>query len=469
MTHTRQCSWSGASRLKSAVLVAMAMAGWMPVSGVSAATAECPWVWSPVEQLNVPGPFLGRNPLIRMDDAGTALAAWAEMGPDNTERILVSRRAPGGHWQAPWQVGVNPGAGQNDSSDLDLAVGASGHALLTWRRQSQRDPAGPRVVYFDPVAGWTQPTTLPVKSAGATAAAVAVNGAGQGLVSWAEPGQVLTRFFSPGKGWSAVVRVGDTGTQPGSAPRPVINDVGDAAVSWMSPQPKVARYDRSAGGWQPTTPLLDAGKVREGASPDLALTPAGDLFAVWAEQPKGDSKMRVLAAHYLAGQGWEPTARLSGASYGGHQPSVAVNPQGEAMVSWRVEEMGTAQRVESSRYMPGRGWGAIVRIRTDAFVSASVPSFQPKGEFGVLSQQAYPDDDGVDFSKVVAYTMRASSNEITEDAIWDLGTVISLDASPTGRQAALGATHDSLWVPSPGALRASVRERSCAKMASLSR
>lgn len=452
-----------ASWAKPAVVAAVMAAGVFGAPGAAVASqADCPWAWSPIEQLNVPGPDLGWTSVIRIDDTGGATAVWSEMDADNTEHIVVSRRPAGGAWQAPQQVALTYSSDDHYHSELDLAVSASGHAVLTWRRPSLDNKLSvPHAAYFDPVTGWSEPVVLPVHDQNSTAASAAINATGRGLVSWAVQGTVWTRFYMPGKGWSAIGRIDDPRLFQGPRPGSVINDAGDAAVSWVAGQPTVARYDRSAGGWQPPTRLFEAGRVKDGWTPQLALTPAGDLFAVWNEQPHGETKTRVFAAHYVAGQGWEATARVSGYSYGGREASVTASPQGEALVAWHVNEFGTTDRVEAARFVPGRGWGKPVRIRTDAFTHASVPSFLPSGELTVMSEQGYPDQDGVDFSKVTVYTMRPPSDQIEEDAVWDLGYRISLGSSPAGRVAALGATHESLWEPSKGVLRASVRERQC--------
>lgn len=455
---TRVCR--SASRMKLLGVAAAALVV-MPAAVAAPAPADCPWAWSPVEQLNVPGPFLGYRSLIRVDDAGWATAAWSEMDADNTEHILVSRRPPGGSWQTPQQVASTYSSSDNDHSDLELAVGSSGHAILTWKRSSVQNRQPPRAAYFDPVAGWSKPQELPVQGRDSTAAGAAVDASGRGLVSWAVQGVVFARFYNPGEGWSAVTQFDDPRLYQAPSPHPVLNDQGDAAVGWVAGQPTVVRYDRAAGGWQPWTRLFEAGRVREMLTPELALTPSGDLFAVWAEQPKGDTRSRVFAAHYVAGQGWEPTARVSGYSYGGHQPAVTANPLGEALVAWRVNEFGPTVRVESARFVPGRGWGRPTRIRTDAFVDVNLPSILPSGELTVLSEQSYPDMDGAKFSKVNLYTMRPPSDQVEEDAVWDLGYRVDLGSSPAGRVAALGAVHESLWEPSKGVLRASVRERRC--------
>lgn len=441
-----------------AALVAGCLGTASPTSAAEA--QDCRWVWSSPELVNEPGPLLSPVARIGLDDAGWAIVAWSEMDASYNEQILVSRRPPGGHWGAP-QLIARTQSHTGSFSTIDLAVGASGHAMLAWFRPvPQSLEEGPQVAHFDPGAGWTEPQDLAVPGHETDVASVAINASGVGIVSWPASGLVFTRFYRPGQGWSDVGHIGDP--RLGGLPlqtRSVINDAGDAAVGWVGWQPTVARYDHVAGAWQPLTRLFDRGRVKGSLAPELSMTPMGDVFAVWLEKPSGDTRTRVFSARYAAGQGWAPAQRLTGQSYGGWQPAVTTNAQGEALVSWRVKSF-PKQRLEVVRYVPGRGWGAPQRGLTKYAFDHSLPSFQANGEFAVMTHQQDWGDEPV--SVVVTYTGAAGSDHLARDAVDGLGPLVYLGSGPNGRLAAAGTEHVSFPNGSKGALRASVRERRCA-------
>lgn len=451
-------------------VVAAATAVW--VSGVSAgavaepqAQADCAVTWSPMQDVNIPGAALTRTPLIRVDDEGWATVAWSEMDADKTERLLVSRRPPGGAWQAPQQVATTYSS-VPFFSDLDLAVGTGGHALLTWRRENPRHRIRPWVAYFDPATGWSAPVDLQVAGYDVTnRASVAVNASGEGIVSWAAGAKMIfARRYRLNEGWSRVERVEDPKFATVSLnTRSAINDAGDAAVAWVGWQPTVARYDHAAGGWQPIQRLAQHGEVKDGFVPELAMTPAGDVFAAWTEKLSWDTRVGIMVAHYAPGLGWKPTVRVSGHSYRANVASVAANAQGEALVAWHVNPtIPVSKRVEAARYVPSQGWGEPVRIEVDALLGTSLPSFGENGEFTVTSVQRYAATLGDrDYPKIAAYTMSPPDDAVVEDAILELGHEVTVSSSPGGHVAALGTVHKSDWQPSKGQMRASVRERSC--------
>lgn len=415
-----------------------------------------------MQDVNVPGADLSRTPVIRVDDAGWATIVWSELSADHRdERILVSRRPPGGAWQVPQEVGTTHSQ-QPFFSDLDLAVGTGGHAMVTWRRSDLRHPTRPWVAYFDPATGWSAPEDMRVAGYEVTyPASVAVNASGEGLVSWLTNGVVFTRFYRPHRGWLRTERMDDPKVDTSSiTTHSAINDAGDAAVSWRAWQPTGARYDRIAGAWEYKR-LSSHGLVRDGFIPSLAITPGGDIFAAWAEKLDNHSKLGAFVAHYAAGEGWQPTERVSGHSYQSNQAAVTANAQGEALVSWNVRAYKHEQRIEAARYVPGRGWGEPTRLSFKNSAHQTTPSLGEAG-IGTVTQTQFIDDGDFEYHSVTtAYTLRSGGDAPDEDAIVGLGHAVSAHASPGGHVAALGATHDTFDGYSKGQLRASVREPTC--------
>ncbi len=130
-------------------------------------------------------------------------------------------------------------------------------------------------------------------------------------------------------------------------PRIAVDGQGDAIAVWHSEDGKleggVSSYEaqaafRPAGGaWQIPQRLSAYGQSAEEAN--VAFDAQGDAFAVWdaysSDVPEGDAHFSVQAAFRPAGGAWQTSVDLSPVEApGGVHPSLAVDAQGSAMVTW---------------------------------------------------------------------------------------------------------------------------------------
>jgi hypothetical protein len=140
------------------------------------------------------------GPAVAVDGAGNAVAAWVARDPDPVGKALKwAARPSGGAWSAPITLGP-PG------EDLDLAVDASGAALLTWIAGGQLHAAvrpaggsfGPSQALGPASRGWL--------GFGGIEPSVTVDPSGRALAVWASGAdQVVAAARSPGGAWSAPV------------------------------------------------------------------------------------------------------------------------------------------------------------------------------------------------------------------------------------------------------------------------
>jgi hypothetical protein len=147
-------------------------------------------------------------------------------------------------------------------------------------------------------------------------------------------------------GWLAPTSfVEETGSV--GQPRIAVDGQGDAIAVWQSEDGKleggVSSYEvrtafRPAGGaWQIPERLSPYGQSAEEAN--VAFDAHGDAFAVWdaysSNVPEGDAHFSVQAAFRPAGGAWQTPVDLSPVEApGGVHPSLAVDAQGSAMVTW---------------------------------------------------------------------------------------------------------------------------------------
>jgi PKD domain len=129
--------------------------------------------------------------------------------------------------------------------------------------------------------------------------------------------------------------------------RIAVDEQGDAMAVWQSEGGKleggVSSYEtrtafRPAGGaWQTPERLSPYGQSAEDAN--VAFDAHGDAFAVWeaysSSVPEGDAHFSIQAAFRPVGGAWQAPVDLSPVEApGGEHPSLAVDAQGDAIVTW---------------------------------------------------------------------------------------------------------------------------------------
>jgi hypothetical protein len=157
--------------------------------------------------------------------------------------------------------------------------------------------------------------------------------------------------------------------------RIAVDAQGDAMAVWQSEDGKlegdVSSYDartafRPAGGaWQAPEMLSPYGQSAEEAS--VAFDAHGDAFAVWeaysSSVPEGDAHFSIQAAFRPAGGTWQAPVDLSPVEAPGSvHPSLAVDAQGDEMVTWNRAEGPGGGPVQAVFRPAGGAWQAPVDV-----------------------------------------------------------------------------------------------------------
>jgi hypothetical protein len=222
-----------------------------------------------------------------MNSSGAALAVWdGEQGPDCAQAPasltcihiveVAARDGSNGSWGEPDRI-ARPGIGARPT----VALNDAGRAAVLWVHDIGRDRVVQATYRTGPAASFPNPSDLSAAVLEVRSHHIALDGAGNAVAVWAER------------------HAGDFDVAG------VIRSV--ASGTWGAPV------------------VLSTSNVRAG--PNLAVTPAGEAFAIWIE---GTS---VLTARGDLTRGlWDPPVTLSG--NGGAQAAVAVNPAGDAVAVW---------------------------------------------------------------------------------------------------------------------------------------
>lgn len=279
-------------------------------------------------------PFGARLPMVAADAGGNALAVWLQLQPVGAHVWASRYDAASGAWS-------NPAAIEGDASevsDLRLAMGADGDATCVWRDFDN----GVWGAAFDAAAGtWGSPTLL---ASGGIHPRAVVDSAGNATAVWAAgaPYDVWSARHSRLTGtWSTAVRL-DT-EDLGDAFFPVVaqDGLGNVTAAWM--QYDGTRYDLwsstfdATGGTWGTARKIE--EVDQSISTfHLAMNGAGEAVVAWAENDPLIGRTRVWGARHDTATGtWGAPTRLETNDDGGnnwHDPQVAIDEQGNALVAW---------------------------------------------------------------------------------------------------------------------------------------
>lgn len=352
-----------------------AVAVWMEFDGVAMASnvlanryvAGTGWG---TEQLIEGGTGTAAEADLAVDPAGNAFAVWRQF--DGAVHSIYANRYVAG---TGWGTEIPIESSSLSAQGPDVGADASGNAIAVWL---ESDPMGPvnNVWANRYVAGtgWGTETSIESNMPSALYPRVAVNGAGDALATWSLDTDYYANRYTVGSGWGTSEQVAalSTGFPPFPA-IPAVDGAGTAAVACFG-------YDFTSGldrllvarreGGVPPWTVLGVDLNPEIADPHSAGSDfTGNVIVVWAESDGVRSD--IWAARYVAGIGWGAPERIESSLADARQPQVAVDPAGNAVAVWAQAD-GGVYSVYGSRYVAGIGWGAPQLIESGAG-TASVP------------------------------------------------------------------------------------------------
>jgi hypothetical protein len=238
---------------------------------------------------------------IGVDGRGIATAVWVPSGPPQlfheAAAVWTIRFVPGVGWGAPARLAELPNV-TGDWADIEMAfdVHLDGHAVALWQ-----GPGGLQASLYGP-QGWSAPTI--VGGEDIAHPRVRLLAGGRAVAAWESHGRgVEAVTFDEVRGWTPPRPVDgrpmpDAG-YPGHDVGLGVDGSGRASVVWVQDgHIRAARF--SAGGvWETPVSLQSTSKGAD--SPQLAISPGGQTFAVWAEQlePGYRDGEEVWAAVYV--------------------------------------------------------------------------------------------------------------------------------------------------------------------------
>lgn len=303
-------------------------------------------VWAVPQRLD-PDVVFGRayGPQVALAPDGAATAVFTL--PDTNHRVWAARSDSVGLWSAAVAVGNSP------SNSPQVAVAANGQAVMTWL-----EPAlGGRYMSslwasLSAGASWSTPVKISADADSVSPIRMAADASGNVIAVWQQnvsnrPTVYATRLDASKNAWNAPSMLND-GTKPAYEPQVAADGSGTAMVVWYERDSEgnslgvqANRFFAATGTWSGPMAVQPATAPR-GEAPQVAVDAKGNAIAVWRQHVVGNgSRYEVWGAHFSNATGaWsnpinfmsQATAYVLNGSE--HQPKIAANANGEAVVVW---------------------------------------------------------------------------------------------------------------------------------------
>ncbi len=231
-------------------------------------------------------------------------------------------------------------------------------------------------------AVWTAPVTVSGAGEDASSPQVAVDADGDAVFVWVRSDgtndRIQARARSAAGTLSAVQNVSAAG-EDASSPQVAVDADGDAVFTWLrfdGTSDRIQARARSSAGALSAVQNLSAGGA-SGVQPHVAVDPDGDALFTWTRSD--GAHFRIQARARSAAGALSAVQNLSAAGQSAFASQVAVDPGGDAVITWH-RPVGSDQRVQA---VARSAAGVLSAVQT-----LSAPG-QPSGD-----PQVAVDDDG---------------------------------------------------------------------------
>jgi len=225
-------------------------------------------------------------PHVSIDNAGDAIAVWAQDNGSGTNGIYASKYTFGGSWSSAELVG----AGSSDGYTAQIAMDNQGNAIAVWYQVTATSPYYVYSVYANTYSSGAWNTPAEIESGVNIAATPQIGFDVQrgALVVWKNSnGRLRIAPYTYPAGWGAAENV-ESGADATFNPQLAVDSEGNAIVVWRQYSSGtyvyslwVSRYQ--TGGTWGTPQLLELDDTTPVTFPDVAIDGDGNAFAIWIQ------------------------------------------------------------------------------------------------------------------------------------------------------------------------------------------
>jgi hypothetical protein len=211
---------------------------------------------------------------------------------------------------------------------------------------------------------WGPPVSLAPNEWGQRAEPeLAMNEAGEAVAVWAA-GRIVARVRTPSGEWG-----GQETLSPEGSPYGVIDvavgPAGEAVAAWSqvrftstSGYRIEGSYKPAGGHWEPSLTISEAGNGYDSYSPQVAITPTGQIVAAWNSYSHGNDHWSVQVAEMHSNE-WSAPQVVSGGR-NTSSPKLAASTAGTTVI-WQSEE-SEEKWIEAASRTTGGEWGQPVEL-----------------------------------------------------------------------------------------------------------
>jgi hypothetical protein len=255
-----------------------------PVIQTATRTMTDPWT----PPVTISGPVGGAYaPTVAMDDKGGAVAAW-QWWDGSYRRIEAAVRSSDGAWTKPEELSA-PG---HTATAPIVAMDAAGNAVAAWIRSNGIAPAA-QTATRSAGGAWSLPRNLSRRGRNAASLDLAMNRRGDAVVSWVQAGGLKTAFRAPGE--TKWTRIPITASWGGLGAHIALDEEGDATIVWDDGYEVSATYKPEGEPWQDDYLLTGYGDEDEGYwSSVVTAQSRNNALAAWVVGGANDDMINVV-------------------------------------------------------------------------------------------------------------------------------------------------------------------------------
>ncbi len=335
------------------------------------------------------------NHQVAMDDNGNALIVWQQY-VGSISQIFMSEYRDGA-WTHPEDQSDNISPNEEHASLPQVAMDNNGNALIAWQ---QDDGSNYQIFMSEYRDGtWTHPEDLSSDNSispdgPARSPRVAMDNNGNALIAWRQYDgsnwQIFMSEYRDGM-WthpedlSSDNSISPDGENVDAAPRVAMDDSGNALIAWRQDDGsnyQIFMSEYRDGAWTHPEDLNDnisPDGLDAQDDPRVAMDNNGNALITWA-QHEGDYILRIFMSEYRDGAWAHPATSSDSISLDGRvaeDPRVAMDDNGNAVIVWEQENEEWYYRIFRSEYRNGT-WSRPEGLLSDSIGPVEQDAYNPR-------------------------------------------------------------------------------------------
>jgi hypothetical protein len=215
-------------------------------------------------------------------------------------------------------------------------------------------------------AAWTTPVNLSAATSAASNPQVAIDAGGDAVFTWLRSDRPVQARVRAADGSLSAVQALSRVSQPAFTPQVAVDADGDAVFIWGrldGPNVRIQARARAADGTLGRVRTLSAAG-QSAFTPQVAVDADGDAVFTWVRFD--GTNYRVQARARAADGSMSPVRTLSAAGENAVTPQVAIEADGDALLSWVRYEPGTSYRIQTRVRAAEGTFGPVETLTTGA-------------------------------------------------------------------------------------------------------